>query len=211
MTNGPKRDHLARDTWRQFIGAVVAFVRSDVGGKAIVMLATLGAFLLAISGLNVLNSYVARDFMTSIEQRDRAAFVRQAMLWIGVFGASTVVAVFYSFTEQRLGLLWREWLTRRLVGFYLAGRTYVYLNRSDGLSNPDQRIAEDVKTFVTMTLSLLLMLANGTLTVIAFAGVLWSISRTLFLVGIVYAAAGSLLTILLGRPLIRLNYRQSDR
>src|SRR6185436_13948234 len=91
------------------------------------------------------------------------------------------------------------------------GRTYVYLDRSGGLSNPDQRIAEDVKTFVTMTLSLLLMLANGTLTVLAFAGVLWSISRTLFLVGIVYAAAGSFLTIFLGRPLIRLNYRQSDR
>src|SRR6185503_15139294 len=49
------------------------------------------------------------------------------------------------------------------------------------------------------------------LTVIAFAGVLWSISRPLFLVGIAYAAAGSLLTVLLGRPLVRLNYRQADR
>ena len=93
MTNAPKRDHLVRETWRQFVGAVAAFVRSDVGGRAIAMLAALGAFLLAISGLNVLNSYVARDFMTSIEQRDRAGFVRQSMLWIGVFGASTVVAV----------------------------------------------------------------------------------------------------------------------
>jgi putative ATP-binding cassette transporter len=211
MTDAPKRDHLARDTWRQFVGAVTAFIRSDAGGKALAMLAALATLLLAISGLNVLNSYVARDFMTAIEQRDRAGFVRQAILYVGVFGASTVSVVIYSFTEQRLGLLWREWLTRRLVGFYLAGRTYVYLNRSDGLSNPDQRIAEDVKTFVTMTLSLLLMLANGTLTVLAFAGVLWSISRTLFLVGIAYAAAGSLLTILLGRPLIRLNYRQADR
>jgi putative ATP-binding cassette transporter len=211
MTNAPKRDHLARDTWRQFVGAITAFVRSDVGGKALAMLGALAAFLLAISGLNVVNSYVARDFMTAIEQRDRAGFTRQAFLWIGVFGASTVVSVIYSFFEQRLGLLWREWLTRRLVGFYLARRTYVYLNRSDGLSNPDQRISEDIKTFVTMTLSLLLMLGNGTLTVIAFAGVLWSISHTLFLVGIAYAAAGSFLTILLGRPLIRLNYRQSDR
>jgi hypothetical protein len=34
MTNAPKRDHLARDTWRQFVGAVTAFVRSDVGGRA---------------------------------------------------------------------------------------------------------------------------------------------------------------------------------
>src|SRR4030095_9601728 len=94
---------------------------------------------------------------------------------------------------------------------YLAGRTYHGLHRAGGLANPDQRVSEDVRTFVQMTLSLLLMFLNGTITVVAFSGVLWSISRTLFLVGIGYAAAGSLLTVLLGRPLIRLNYRQSDR
>jgi hypothetical protein len=55
------------------------------------MLGALAAFLLAISGLNVLNSYVARDFMTAIEQRDRDGFTRQAMLVDRVFAASTVV------------------------------------------------------------------------------------------------------------------------
>ena len=77
------------------------------------------------------------------------------------------------------------------VRAYLVGRSYVRLNVPGALQNPDQRIAEDVKTFVTMTLSLCLMLLNGTITVIAFSGVLWSISRRLFLVGIVYAAIGS--------------------
>jgi putative ATP-binding cassette transporter len=62
-----------------------------------------------------------------------------------------------------------------------------------------------------MTLSLLLMLLNGTITVIAFSGVLWSISRHLFLVGVGYAAAGSAVTVLFGRPLVRLNYAQADK
>jgi len=167
--------------------------------------------LLGINGLNVLNSYVGRDFMTAIEQRDRAAFLRQALLYVAVFGASTVAAVLSRFAEESLGLLWRAWLTGRLVGLYLADRTYYRLNAPGGLPNPDQRIAEDVRTFVTMTLSLFLMLLNGTLTILAFSGVLWSISRRLFLVGIAYAAAGSVLTILLGRRLVTLNYRQSDR
>jgi putative ATP-binding cassette transporter len=39
---------------------------------------------------------------------------------------------------------------------------------------------------------------------------LWTISPKLFLVAVLYAVAGSGLTIWLGRPLIRLNYRQSD-
>jgi putative ATP-binding cassette transporter len=55
------------------------------------------------------------------------------------------------------------------------------------------------------------MWLNGTLTILAFAGVLWAISRPLFLVGLAYAAVGSVVTVVLGRPLLRLNYAQADR
>ena len=58
------------------------------------LFALLIAFALTINGLNVVNSYVGRDFMTAISDRDRAGFVRQAVLYLGVFAASTVVAVF---------------------------------------------------------------------------------------------------------------------
>ena len=106
---------------------------------------------------------------------------------------------------------WRRWLTGSVVHAYLENRVYLRLTSDATLGNPDQRIAEDCRTFVTMTLSLLLMALNGSITVIAFAGVLWSISRTLFLVGLAYAAMGSLLTVLLGRRLVDLNYQQADR
>jgi hypothetical protein len=41
--------------------------------------------------------------------------------------------------------------------------------------------------------------------------VVWSISRTLFAVAIGYAAVGSALTVLFGRPLVWLNYNQLDK
>ena len=63
-----------------------------------------------------------------------------------------------SYTQELLGLLWRNWLTRRLVGIYLTDRSYVRLQAPGGLPNPDQRISEDIRTFVTMTLSVSLML-----------------------------------------------------
>jgi len=188
----------ARDR-RRLVGAIAAFATSEVRGKAAALFATLLGLMLAISGLNVLNSYVGRDFMTAIEHRDRGAFLHQAFLYVAVFGASTAVAVFSRFCEERFGLLWRGWLTGRLVHFYLTNRTYLRVSHDDDLSNPDQRITEDVRTFVTMTLSLFLLFLNGTLTVLAFSGVLWSISHSLFLVGIAYAAVGSLLTVFLGR------------
>jgi putative ATP-binding cassette transporter len=207
----PRDVPFVRLTARRCLRAIRAFVRSEVGGRAVLLFTLLVAFLLAISALNVVNSYVGRDFMTAIEQRDRGGFARYAVAYAAVFAASTLVAVTYRFTEERTGLLWRQWLVRRLVAGYLDRRLFYRLEAEGRIGNPDQRIADDARSFVTMTLSLLLMFLNGTITVVAFSGVLWSISRTLFVVGVVYAAAGSGLSLLLGRPLVRLNYDQADR
>jgi putative ATP-binding cassette transporter len=201
----------SRQTARRLGNAVRNFATSEVGGRAAALAGLLLALLLAINGLNVVNSYVGRDFMTAIERRDPRGFVRMALLYVSVFTASTVAAVTYRFSEERLGLLWRDWLTRRLVGFYLGNRLYHQLRLGAGLANPDQRIADDVRSFTTSTLSLFLIFLNGTFTLVAFSGVLWSISRLLFVVAVAYAAFGSLLAIVLGRPLVRLNYDQADR
>jgi putative ATP-binding cassette transporter len=202
---------LGRQTAVRLWRVIRDFVRSEVGGRAIGMGVGLLVLLIAINGLNVLNSYVGRDFMTAIERRDRGAFVREAMVYAGVFALSTITAVVYRFTEERLGLLWRWSVTHRLVRIYLDNRLYYRLQASGGLSNPDQRIADDVRSLTTSTLSLCLMFLNGTFTIVAFSGVLWSISRLLFAVAVGYAALGSLLAIWFGRPLVRLNYDQSDR
>jgi len=202
---------ITRQTWSLFSSAVRNFVTSEVGGQAALLLGLLLLLLFGINGLNVVNSYVGRDFMTAIERRDQSEFVRQTLRYLVVFGALTTATVLFRFMEERIGLLWRRWLTGSVVHAYLSNRSYLRLTGDATLGNPDQRIAEDCRTFVTMTLSLLLMALNGTLTVIAFAGVLWSISQTLFLVGLAYAAIGSLLTVLLGRRLVDLNYQQADR
>src|SRR5262249_20025168 len=150
-------------------------------------------------------------FMTAIERRDMAGFVRQAILYIGVFAATTAVTVFYRFAEERLGLLWRSSLTRRAIERYLDGRTYLRLKESAEIDNPDQRIAEDTRAFTTTTLSFTLIFLNSALAAISFSGVLWMISPLLFIVALGYAALGTLTTVLLGRPLVGLNYKQSDR
>src|SRR5690242_808323 len=202
---------LDRETAARLWRVIRDFTRSDVGRSAIAMAVALLALLVAINGLNVVNSYVGRDFMTSIERRERAAFVRMALLYAGVFGVSTVVAVLYRFTEERLALLWRGWLTHRLVRIYLDGGLFYRLREAGGVSNPDQRIADDVRSLTTGTLSLSLIFLNGTFTIVAFSGVLWSISRVLLAVAVGYAALGSLLAVRFGRPLVGLNYDQSDR
>ncbi len=149
--------------------------------------------------------------MTAIEDRNRAEFIRMALSYIAVFGASTIVAVIYRYAEERLGLLWRRWATKQALISYADHRVYYRLKMTGELGNPDQRIADDIRTFSVMTLSFILMVLNGSITVIAFSGVLWSISPLLFVVAVLYALAGTFLTFLLGRPLVRLNYDQLDK
>jgi putative ATP-binding cassette transporter len=62
-------------------------------------------------------------------------FVRQAQFTLAVFAGSTIVAVLARFAEERLGLLWREFMTERSVAAYMANGTYYRLAMS-GLSMP---------------------------------------------------------------------------
>ncbi|MCX8045150.1 MAG: ABC transporter ATP-binding protein/permease [Desulfobacterota bacterium] len=203
---------LNRQMWNSFVASVRMFVSSeDVGLRAKLFFLGLISFLFAINGLNVVNSYVGRDFMTAIENRNYEGFIGEAILYICVFAASTIVAAIYRFTEERLGLLWREWTTRRCIFGYGEHRIYHRLKLKGEVANPDQRIADDIRTYTTTTLSFILMFSNAALTIVAFSGVLWSISPLLFVVAVLYAATGTSLTFLLGRPLVRLNYDQLDR
>lgn len=201
-----------RKTWDRFV-RMVKGIRNDpeIGKRAQIFFFGLILFFLVINGLNVVNSYVGRDFMTAIEQRNRSQFLLQALLYIGVFAASTVVSVMARYIEESLGLLSRQWLSWRILRRYVGNRVYFRLAEAEEAANPDQRIAEDVRSLTATTLSFFLMLLNGFLTILAFSGVLWSISPQLFLIAIAYASAGTYLSYRIGRPLVQLDYQQSDK
>jgi putative ATP-binding cassette transporter len=96
-----------RSAWARLTHAVIAFFASEVRGQARLLSAGMIGLLLAISGLNVVNSYVGRDFMTALVNRQVSDFYRLALLYVGVFAASTLTAAVQSYTQGRLGLLWR--------------------------------------------------------------------------------------------------------
>jgi putative ATP-binding cassette transporter len=197
-----------RSLWPRFAAVAGPFFRSEERWRAVGMLALLAALVLSLNGLNVFNSFVGRHFMTAVSERQVGRFFHLGMVYGGVFLILTVVAVFKSFTEERLRLRWRRWLTAHLTNRYLAGRAYYRMRARSDVDNPDQRLSEDVKTFTDQGLALLLILANSTVTLISFSGVLWSITPRLFVAAVLYAAFGTTLTILLGRRLVKLDVKQ---
>ena len=201
--------------WGLFTRLIGNFRRSRHGSKAVRLFALLFLFLIILNGLNILSSYVGRDFMTALADRNAPLFTEKAATYAGVFLLLTLVAVILRFCEERLGLVWRSFMTEEFIEIYLSPLVYYRMNdeliRQSGVEHPDQRIAEDVRTFTTVTLSFILMSMNGLFTVIAFSSVLWMISPWLFGAALLYALVGTLMTFLIGRRLVDLNYKQLDR
>jgi putative ATP-binding cassette transporter len=193
--------------WSRFAAIGLPFFRES-RRKALGGLAILVGLLLTISGMNVVNSYVGRDFMTALADRHAGRFFTYALLLAAVFAVSTVLEVFARYAEQRIGLAWRQWLTDRFLDRYLAHRAYLRLAGQSDVDNPDERISQDIKTFTTTTMSIFVLSVNGIVTVLAFSSVLWLITPWLFVAALVYALAGSVGTLWLGRHLIRLNNQQ---
>jgi len=176
------------------------------------LLATLLLLLcLAVGASQVLISYVGRNIISSLAQRDAIRFFNELWLYVGAFAVAIPIGVFYRYTAERLSLLWREWMTRVLVRRYLFHHAYYHLRGSKRLDNPDQRIAEDVKSFTTGVLGYLLTVMNSAITLICFIGILWSISWKLPVGMIIYTSLGTLLSILIGRRLVGLHFNQYQK
>jgi vitamin B12/bleomycin/antimicrobial peptide transport system ATP-binding/permease protein len=199
---------LHRHAWLRVFAVGKVFFLSPLRWRAAGALAAILALLITLNALNVANSYVGRNFMTAIAQRDREQYFRFAVLYIGIFAASTVTGVSQQFVQDRLALSWRDWLTRHLIDRYLSAHTFARIKARTDIDNPDQRIAEDVRTFTGTLMSFVVMIANSTLTTIAFAGVLWSITPLLLVTAVLYAALGSVVTVLLGHRLVSLDNHQ---
>ncbi len=197
-----------RTTCRQFWQISKAFFASERRHKARGFLIALLLLALAVGGVQILMSYAGRDFMTAIIRKNPAAYWTALGWYLGTFALAVPVGVFYRWVEERLALLWREWMAQHLVKRYFNNRAYFRLRGSDSVDNPDQRISEDVRNFTTSSLSFLLIALNSLVTLIAFIGVLWMISGTLVGILVAYAFAGTAISIAIARKLVRLHFHQ---
>jgi len=125
--------------------------------------------------------------------------------------AAPVYALYY-FVRDKLGIYWRKWLTEWFPNKYFSDRAFYELTSNANIDNPDQRISEDISTFTQKSLYFLLVVLGALIQLVAFCGVLWSISRPLVYFLVVYSLAGTLVTSLVfGRVLIGLNFLQLKR
>ena len=148
--------------------------------------------------------------------------------FIAIVSAFVVVLVYADWFQKKLIIEWREWMTADLLSRWLSKDSRHYRLKLAGLEpdNPDQRIQEDVRLLVESSLSLLISFARSLLTIVSFITILWTLSGPLSWVAfgvtwtipgymvwacIGYTLLATLLTHLIGRPLMALNFEQQKR
>lgn len=173
--------------------------------------------------INVLLSKWYNLFYNSLQDKDFAAFGSLLLRFSWLAGLFIVAAVYQVYLNQMLQIRWRRWLTDRYLGAWLADGAYYRMQLTSGeTDNPDQRIADDLRLFVTGALTLSIGGLRAVVTLVSFLAILWGLSGSVTLpigagvtvpgymvwAALLYAIAGTWLTNLIGRPLVRLNFTQ---
>ncbi|MBI5589768.1 MAG: ABC transporter ATP-binding protein/permease [Deltaproteobacteria bacterium] len=176
--------------------------------QAWVLLATVLILSLSVTGINVAFSYIANYFTNSLVQKNQDLAYLFVVVYFCGFMIGIPIVAFYSYVQNYLGMRWREWLTNEFLKKYFSNRSYYEIETHALIDNPDQRIMEDIRSFTRTSLGFLLIILSSLMDLVSFTGILWS--KSVLLVGVVlgYSLVGTLLTVLIGRRLIGLNFNQ---
>ncbi|PYM82743.1 MAG: ABC transporter ATP-binding protein [Candidatus Rokuibacteriota bacterium] len=211
---------LARDSW----AIARPYWFSEDRWPALGLLVVVIALTLGLVYVNVLINRWNNTFYNALQDRNAAVFVRQVIRFSWLAIAYIVVAVYQLYLNQMLVIRWRRWLTERYLRAWLTDHAYYRMQLAGGESdNPDQRIADDVRLFISGSLGLAIGGLRAAVTLVSFVAILWSLSGPLHVslggisitvpgymvwAALLYAVVGTWLTDRVGRPLVRLNFDQ---
>lgn len=185
----------------------------------VVLLMTVGSVALTVA----LNDWY-KEFWNVLQEYQYELFwplVGKFSLLAGLFIALGVYSVYL---QQMLLIKWRTWMTEVYLERWMKGRAYHMLKvLGYDMDNPDQRISEDIKQFVNLTLSLSIGFIRQLMSLSAFIVILWNLSEVLYIplgegslpiygymvwLSLLYSIGGTYLAHMVGRALIKLDFEQ---
>jgi putative ATP-binding cassette transporter len=176
------------------------------------LLGVITLLILVINGINVGISFIARNIENALVAYKADEFWKIVAIYAFCLVLALPIRAIQSYLIPKLGLLWRQWLSSRLLQRYLTNRAYYILNPNDEsveeIDNPDQRISQDAANFTATSLSVTVEILSALLTFFSFIIVLWSINVTLALWLLGYSVGGTALIVFASRKLVNLNYQQ---
>ena len=180
---------------------------------------TLGIVFMLVQ-LNTWNN----SFYSALQNYDAEKISSELIHFSWLAAIYIILAVYSYYLQQTLILHWRRWLTTRFIDIWLQNKTYYNLQMfGKDTDNPDQRISEDVRQFVEMTLGFAIGILKSLCTFISFVFILyqlsgplsfsfmgktWTIHGYMLWASLLYSVLGTYITHVVGRKLVKLNFIQ---
>ena len=198
------------------------YFRSEDRWPGRILLGAVVAIELALVAINVILNTWYNFFYNALQDHDGNGFVRAILYFCLIASVYTLLAVYQTYLNFWLQIRWRRWMTQTYLRQWLNTANHYRMQLiGDAADNPDQRIAEDLQSFVQSTLVIGLGLLNSCVTLGSFVIILWRLSEAaplelsgmsipgyLVWAALIYAVIGTWLTHLIGWPLIPLNFQQ---
>jgi len=181
------------------------------GQTAVLFLLTVVQVMLA-----VWINYWSRDLFDALENRQFDLFLKLIGAFVLIFILTVGVTALHLQVKRWLQLGWRKWLTERVIGHWMArGHHYQLLFTPGEHDNPDGRIADDIRIATETAVALAHTLVYSLLILGSFVDILLSVTGSapvpgtsvvvpgyMVLAAFGYAGVGTVLGLILGRPLI---------
>ncbi len=201
-----------------------SYWQSEERLKAFALLAVIIALTLAVVYVIVLINDWFNVFYEALQNYDTEKIFDELIHFSWLAALYIILMVYSFYLQQVLIINWRRWLTDRYIDEWLRNKTYYRLQVFGAdTDNPDQRISEDVRLFVEMTLTFSIGILKAVCTFVSFVFVLYSISGPLDFtllghsfhiegymvwVALVYSVLGTWITHIAGKKLVGLNFVQ---
>lgn len=168
--------------------------------------------------ISVLFSFWYKDMYAALQKMDEPIFWIQMVVFSVLATIHIIRALLSYFLNQVFSIQLREAMNADLLDRWFARQSYYrayYL--PDAADNPDQRIQQDVASFVRISLSLSLGLITSLVSTVAFTVILWGLSDDMQVFGLtiprgmvfllfIYVLLTTVWAFRIGRPLIHLNF-----
>ncbi len=209
-----------KDSWQ----LVQLYWKSQEKWRAIACLLVVLAFCTAAVRLQVIANELTKSVYDAIQKFDVKLIIHFVFLYLGIVIIFAATTTLQSYLNGRLANNWRRWLTQYFMREWIHNKAYYHMELTGYyVDNPDQRIAEDVDSICSMTLSLVVGLYTSIFQLVTFTILLWQIGGALtfdflnhtwripgylFWCVLTYALFNTLITTLIGKRLSTLNYQQ---
>jgi putative ATP-binding cassette transporter len=178
--------------------------------KAWGMLVLLFFFLVGLVALNALNSYIFRDLIDVIEEKNLPAFTNMLTLYCFTLLGVVFLTGFSKFFRKLIALDWYQWINNTILQRYFQNRAYYKINFKSEIENPDQRLAKEIEPIARTTINFGATCLEKILEMIVFMVILWSISQTIGIILIISTIFGNTIAVYLSDRLNKINQEKLE-